>query len=73
MSNLVGQTITLDKTEVYLEDVGGDLTTPGYATGEFSVEEYWPYEPAAYCYEAGYLIHSEQQGIDAFLPIREIE
>ena len=73
MSNLVGQTITLNNTEVYLEGVDGELSIPGYVTGEFSVEEYLPYEPSAYHYEAGYLIHSEEQNIEAFLPISEVE
>ena len=72
-SKIVGQTVEIDNVDGYLPNDNGDFVVPAKISGKFVVEEFWPYEPSAYHFEAGHLLYSPEQDTEAFIPLEEIE
>lgn len=75
---IIGRTIETKGAPGYVNrDDLSALNAPANLQGRWTVEEYQPLEPSAYCYEPGYLLFREgcdpdnQRG-QAFLPV-EVE
>lgn len=74
---IIGKTITTGGASGYVTRADGTaVDVPANLWGRWTVEEYQPYEPSAYCHEAGYGLfregcHPDNEHGAAFLPLTE--
>lgn len=67
MTMIVGEKVKLENVEAYEQPTN----IPTTITGEFWVEEFQPYEPSNYCFEAGYTVFAaDESGLEYFVPLQ---